>query len=124
VGGRAEVKCWPTAIEGGLPTARTTSNNTKSKKAIHPTQIEQNECALKRRLNGGGEIRLYQPIELGSRTKKTRAAPRAISEGRVLFCAQAGKASSTIAAAAATATTTMVVVGGKQTKKFRCGNGR
>jgi hypothetical protein len=49
-------------------------------------------------------------------TKTQKAAPRAISEGRVLFAHKLGKADST-AAAAVLATMMTVVVGGKQTKK-------
>jgi hypothetical protein len=54
---------------------------------------------------------------LGKQEQKTqKQPPSAISEGRVLFRAQAGKANSA-ATTAVLATTTTVVVGGKQTKK-------
>ena len=97
----------------GLPPLEPPQNIQKSKKAIHPTQMEQNECALKGQLNSGREIRLYQPIEPGKQNKKRQKQPQERSQ-KVEF--SAGKANSTIAAAA-TATTTTVVVGGKQTKK-------
>jgi hypothetical protein len=84
VGGVQKLSAGQTANEG-LPPLEPPQNIQKSKKAIHPTQIERNEYALKGQLNSGREIRLYQPIELGKQNqKKTKAAPRAISEGRVL----------------------------------------
>jgi hypothetical protein len=97
----------------------------KKQASNSPNQIELNDRALKRLLNSSRNILLYQPIELGKQKQKnTKAAPRAISEGRVLFRAQTGKVNSA-AAAAVLVTTTTVVVGGKQTKKNRrSGNGR
>jgi hypothetical protein len=89
VGGVQKLSAGQTANEG-LPPLEPPQNIQKSKKAIHPTQMEQNECALKGQLNSGREIRLYQPIEPGKQNKKRQKQPQERSQ-KVEFLSWKGK---------------------------------